>query len=73
MRLKEMGVSRLAIAPCIIGPEANRTDLDALAVEAECAAPLGAHGNIAKLAALSYGQAISQMEIPGDELRPRPL
>ena len=68
MRLKEMGVSRLAIAPCIIGPEAKRTDLDAMTVEAECAAPLGAHGNIAKLAALAYGPAISQMEIPGDEL-----
>jgi hypothetical protein len=68
MRLREMGVSRLAIAPCIIGPEAKRTDLDAMTVEAECAAPLGAHGNIAKLAALAYGQAISQMEIPGDEL-----
>jgi hypothetical protein len=68
MRLKEMGVSRLAIAPCIIGPEAKRSDLDSMTVEAECAAPLGAHSNIAKLAALAYGQAISQLEIPGDEL-----
>jgi hypothetical protein len=39
-----------------------------MAVAAECAAPLGAHGNIAKLAAMSYGQAISQMEIPGEQL-----
>src|ERR1700761_1906426 len=46
-RLKEMGVNRLAIAPCIIGPEASRSDLDALANGAECAAPLGAHSNIA--------------------------
>ena len=68
MRLKEMGVNRLAIAPCIIGPEASRSDLDMLASGAECAAPLGAHSNIAKLAAMAYGQAISQMEIPGDEL-----
>ncbi len=68
MRLKEMGVNRLAIAPCIIGPEASRSDMDAMAVGAECAAPLGAHSNIAKLAAMAYGQAISQMEIPGDEL-----
>ena len=68
MRLKEMGVNRLAIAPCIIGPEASRSDLDAMTVGAECAAPLGAHSNIAKLAAMAYGQAISQMEIPGDEL-----
>jgi hypothetical protein len=68
MRLKEMGVNRLAIAPCIIGPEASRGDLDAMAIGAECAAPLGAHGNIAKLAAMAYGHAISQLEIPGEEV-----
>jgi hypothetical protein len=65
MRLKEMGVNRLAIAPCFIGPEANRADLDnLLAVGAECAAPIGAHSNIAKLAALTYGQAISSLDLP---------
>ena len=64
MRLKEMGVSRLAIAPCFIGPEATRSDLEALAVGAECAAPIGAHGNIAKLAALTYGNAISKIDLP---------
>jgi hypothetical protein len=68
MRLKEMGVNRLAIAPCIIGPEASRSDLDSMAINAECAAPLGAHSNIAKLAAMAYGQAISQLEIPGEQL-----
>ena len=68
MRLKEMGVNRLAIAPCIIGPEARLSDLDAMTIVAECAAPLGAHGNIAKLAAMSYGQAISKLEIPGEQL-----
>jgi hypothetical protein len=65
MRLKEMGVSRLAIAPCFIGPEARQSDLDALAsAGAECAKPIGAHSNIAKLAALTYGQAISQLDLP---------
>jgi len=64
MRLKEMGVSRLAIAPCFIGPEATQRDLESLAINAECAAPLGAHGNIAKLAALTYGHAISQLDLP---------
>jgi hypothetical protein len=64
IRLKQMGVSRLAIAPCFIGPEATRSDLDALAIGAECAAPIGAHGNIAKLAALTYGKAISQLDLP---------
>jgi hypothetical protein len=70
LRLKEMGVNRLAIAPCFIGPEARRSDLDALAVAgAECAAPIGAHGNIAKLAALTYGQAISRLDLrsPGSQ------
>jgi hypothetical protein len=64
MRLKEMGVNRLAIAPCFIGPEARRSDLDALAaVGAEYAKPIGAHSNIAKLAALTYGQKLSQLDI----------
>jgi hypothetical protein len=65
-RLKEMGVSRLAIAPCIIGPEASKGDLDAMGV-GECAAPLGAHGNIAKLAAMTYGQALSRLEVPDEQ------
>lgn len=69
MRLKQMGVNRLAIAPCFIGPEATRSDLDSLAIGAECAPPIGAHGNIAKLAALTYGQAISQLDLPGQEHR----
>jgi len=64
MRLKEMGVNRLAIAPCFIGPEATRNDLDAIgAIGADCAAPIGAHSNIAKLAALTYGQVISKFDI----------
>ncbi|MGH3245539.1 MAG: hypothetical protein ACRDOI_04890, partial [Trebonia sp.] len=69
VRLKEMGVNRLAIAPCFIGPEAKRSDLEALSIGAECAAPIGAHGNIAKRAALTYGQAISQLDLPfnGDQ------
>jgi hypothetical protein len=70
MRLKEMGVNRLAIAPCFIGPEANRGDLETLlAAGADCAAPIGAHSNIAKLAAATYGQAISSLDLPtpGDQ------
>jgi hypothetical protein len=67
MRLKEMGVNRMAIAPCFIGPEATRAELDTAASGAECAAPLGAHGNIAKLAATTYGLVISQLEFPGEQ------
>jgi hypothetical protein len=66
MRLKEMGVSRLAIAPCFIGPEATRRDLDGLAIGADYAAPIGAHSNIAKLAANAYGQALNSIELPGE-------
>lgn len=67
MRLKEMGVNRPAISPCIVGPEASRSDLDAMAIGAECAAPIGAHSNVAKLAAMAYGQAISSLELPGEQ------
>lgn len=72
MRLKEMGATRVAISPCLIGPElgtgtTGNGGLDELVVGAECAAPLGAHGNIAKLIAMAYGQAISQLEIPGEQ------
>jgi hypothetical protein len=62
MRLKEMGVTRLAIAPCVIGPEATQADLDALAIGAECAAPIGSHDNVTKLAAAAYGHVLSKLE-----------
>ena len=66
MRLKEMGVNRLAVAPCFIGPEIVAAfDVDSLrALGAECAAPIGAHSNIAKLAAMTYGQALSSLDLP---------
>jgi len=66
MRLKEMGVNRLAVAPCFIGPEVvAKFDVDSLrALGAECAAPIGAHSNIAKLAAMTYGQALSSLDLP---------
>jgi hypothetical protein len=67
MRLKEMNVNRVAIAPCFIGPEASHMDIDATSIGAECAAPLGAHSNIAKLTALTYGQVISRLELPGEQ------
>ena len=72
MRLKEMGVNRLAVAPCFIGPEVVKFDVDSLrALGAECAAPIGAHANIAKLAAMTYGQALSSLDVSsmGDEDR----
>ena len=66
-RLKEMGVNRVAIAPCVVGPEAASIDLDASAIGAECAPPIGAHSNVAKLAAIAYGHVLSQLELPEEE------
>jgi sirohydrochlorin ferrochelatase len=64
LRLDSMGVSRIALAPCFIGPEADMTVLEdaAAAIGAKCAAPLGAHGNVLKLISLAYGQVLSQIE-----------
>ena len=63
-RLEAMGVTRIAIAPCVIGPEADPAAIEtaAAAVGAKCAAPLGAHGNVIKLISQAYGQALSQLE-----------
>jgi hypothetical protein len=66
-RLKEMGVNRIAIAPCIIGPEAVPGALEASAIGAECAPPIGAHSNIAKLAAIGYGHMLNQLELPDEQ------
>ena len=62
MRLKEMGVHRIAIAPCIVGPEATKANLDAMGIGAEVAAPIGAHGNVAKLAAGAYGHVLAKLD-----------
>jgi hypothetical protein len=67
VRLKEMGVNRIAIAPCIIGPEAAPGALEASATGAECAPPLGAHSNVAKLAAIGYGHMLNQLELPDEQ------
>jgi sirohydrochlorin ferrochelatase len=63
-RLEDMGVSRIALAPCVIGPEADLGAIESLAtaVGAKCAAPLGAHGNVTKLISLAYGQVLGQLE-----------
>jgi hypothetical protein len=65
-RLEAMGVSRIALAPCLVGPEADQAAIEeaAAAVGGKCAAPLGAHGNVVKLFSLAYGQVLSQLEAP---------
>src|SRR3984885_949383 len=60
MRLREMGASRVAIAPCVIGPETDPGEIDAVsaATGALSAPPLGAHPAIGQLVAMRYGNAL---------------
>ncbi|HET7018118.1 MAG TPA: hypothetical protein VFI65_29645 [Streptosporangiaceae bacterium] len=62
-RLVEAGASHPAIAPCLIGPETNPDELTHLssALDAPCAAPLGAHPAVAQLVAVRYGEALARM------------
>jgi len=64
-RLAEAGASHLAMAPCLIGPETNPAELTHLssALDAPCAAPLGAHPAIAQLVAVRYGEALARMSV----------
>jgi sirohydrochlorin ferrochelatase len=64
VHLADMGVTRVALGPCVIGPEADQAAIEAAtaAVGAKRAAPLGAHGNVVKLISLAYGQVLSQLE-----------
>jgi sirohydrochlorin ferrochelatase len=66
-QLDAMGVNRIALAPCVIGPEADPVSIAdaAAAVGAKCCAPLGAHANVIKLISLAYGQVLGQLETPG--------
>jgi len=63
-QIQAMGVSRIALAPCVIGPEVDMAAIEeaASAIGAKCAAPLGAHGNVVKLISQAYGMALSNVE-----------
>jgi hypothetical protein len=65
-RIQAMGVTRIAIAPCVIGPEIGTGVIEeaASAIGGKCAAPIGAHGNMVKLIAQAYGMALSNNESP---------
>ncbi|GAA2895089.1 hypothetical protein GCM10010517_59840 [Streptosporangium fragile] len=60
-RLRGIGAQRIALSPCVVGPEAppGLADDAAGAVGAECADVLGAHGLVADLAARAYGSILS--------------
>jgi sirohydrochlorin ferrochelatase len=64
-RLREAGASHPAIAPCLIGPETDPSEPTQLssAINAPCAAPLGAHPAIAQLVAIRYGEALARISV----------
>ncbi len=66
-QLRAMGASRVAIAPCLIGPESDPRELDAVsaALGALAAPPLGAHPAIGQLVAMRYGAALAGLR-PAD-------
>ncbi len=63
-RLRKIGASRLAVAPCVIGPEADVKDVReaAASVGAGCAEPLGAHTALAKLIIEGYGASLYEID-----------
>jgi hypothetical protein len=63
-QIQQMGARRIAIAPCIIGPEARPGELEAAceSIGADCAAPLGAHDSVARMMSLTYGQALAELD-----------
>jgi len=62
-QLVAMGVTRIALAPCVIGPEADPAAIEeaAMMIGANYCAPLGAHGNVVKLISLAYGQVLNHL------------
>jgi hypothetical protein len=65
-RLRQAGVSHLALAPYVLGPEIDPQDLAAAAAAAgaECAPPLGAHPALGQLATMRYGAALLGQPAP---------
>lgn len=60
-------VSKLALAPCLIGPELAAGGLAAIAAETglACAPPLGAHAALGHLVAIRYGAALADPAVAG--------
>jgi sirohydrochlorin ferrochelatase len=66
-RLHAAGASRLAIGPCVIGPESNPGELAAIsaATGSPCAQALSAHSAISQLVAMRYGAALADRRLAG--------
>lgn len=64
-RLEAARVTRVALAPCAIGPEIAAGALAAITAQTglECAPPLGGHPTIGKLAAIRYGAALEDPQL----------
>jgi sirohydrochlorin ferrochelatase len=64
-RLREARVTRVALAPCMIGPELTSGTLDAIAAltSTDCAPPLGSHSAVGKLVAIRYGAALADPQV----------
>jgi sirohydrochlorin ferrochelatase len=61
-QLRGAGSARVALSPCIIGPEIDPRLITQAAAEAgtECAAPIGAHPALVQLIALRYAEALER-------------
>jgi CbiX len=58
-------VPRVALAPCMVGPELTSGTLEAIAAltSTECAPPLGSHPAVGKLVAIRYGAALADPQV----------
>jgi hypothetical protein len=66
-RLRDAGVSRPAIASCVIGPETDQDELAAVSARtgAPCSRPLSTHLAIGQLVAMRYGAALADLRVAG--------
>jgi hypothetical protein len=64
-QLREAGVHRVALAPCVIGPEFGLAQVAAAAAEAglESARLLGSHPAVGQLVAMRYGAALQDPQL----------
>ncbi len=63
-RLRQ-AVPRVALAPCMVGPELTSGTLEAISAltSTDCAPPLGSHPAIGQLVAIRYGAALADPQV----------
>ncbi len=63
-RLRQ-AVPRVALAPCLVGPELTSGTLEAIAAltSTDCAPPLGSHPAVGQLVAIRYGAALADPQV----------